>query len=144
MQDKKYNAILDFCQNDFIHWYLSRGRYFNFKQKNILAQFMPDKSPIGRDYANSPLCAYFYLAMELQHDRNQHDYTCFMYVYFGRFKPKSIKEYLHVDLNDSISKSKLYRIAHETAERINSLAIANMRMNEMLNNRGNVFQKSDT
>ena len=26
MQDKKYNAILDFCQNDFIHWYLSREK----------------------------------------------------------------------------------------------------------------------
>lgn len=136
----KNEIISDFINNEFIGWYLTRGRYLNSHQKNVLAQFMPSKSSVERDYRNSPFCNAFYLAMQLQLSKDEIKYNCFLFRYFKQFKPKTLKEYLHVDLKDEVNYHTANRWGLETAESIYSLAVVNTKMWDMMN--GNNFSFS--
>lgn len=130
--NKKNEHIIEFCDNEFTRWYNSRGKFLNSRFSNVLAQFMPSKSAVERDYPNSSFCNAFNLAMQLELDKNQVKATCFLYVYFKRYKPKTLKAYLHDDLHDEVMLNTAIRWAHEVAERIHHLAIINTRMYEMI------------
>lgn len=139
MKNKVNQHIIEFCDNEFTRWYNSRGRYLNSRVNNILAQFMPSKSGVDRDYPNSVFCNAFNLAMQLEIDKNPIKAVCFLYVYFKRYKPKTLKAYLHEDLKDEVTLITAIRWAHETAERIHHLSVVNTNMYHLLNAETNNF-----
>jgi hypothetical protein len=110
--------VKDFIEQEFIGWYLTRGRFINPNQQNILAQFMPSKSAPDRDYKMSALCAEFNLAIQYELGLNHVKTMCFIYTYFKRFAPKTLKAFVHQDLEDSICYATAQKYAHSTALKI--------------------------
>lgn len=133
MSTEETKRIMEFCDTEFVRWFATRGKYFNFKQANVLAQFMPSKSGIEKDYPVSPFCNFFNAALQLELDRSPIKTTCFLFVYFKHFKPKTLKAYVHEDLQDSISMATAIRYAHEAATKIDNMATLNLRMQAMIN-----------
>jgi hypothetical protein len=133
MADRKNQVIRDFCEDEYSRWLYSRSKYAKQLPMNILAQFMPSKSGIERDYNNSQLCAAFHLALMLEIDKNIGKATCFLYVYFSKARPKPIKT-LAFELG--ISRDTANQWAHDAAESIYRLANINVKLNEMMKNNG--------
>lgn len=125
----KNQAIRDFCDYDYPRWLYSRSKYAQQLPLNILAQFMPSKSGEERDYPNDPFCAAFHLALMLEINRNLNSAICFMYIYFGKARPKPIKS-LAYDLD--ISRETVNQWAHKSAENIYRLAQINVQLNAMM------------
>jgi hypothetical protein len=129
--------IHDFCEDDFAKWLVSRGRFISSYQQNILAQFMPSKSGIERDYPNSSLCNAFnlHLQLKLGSPKDEVDAMCFLFVYFKKWKPKSLKAYIHDDLKDSITMKTAIEKAHRVAETIYRSAQLTEKVNRMMNDK---------
>jgi hypothetical protein len=137
--EKINQHIKDFCEVDFTNWLNSRRNYLSGHQMNVLAQFMPSKAAVDRDYANCPLCAAFYMALMLEIDRDVEKATCFLYVYFPKYKPQTLKSYLHTGMGDKVAIQTAIRWAHDTAERIYHLAQVNVKLNAMMQSKEFAF-----
>jgi hypothetical protein len=137
--EKTNQHIKDFCEVEFSNWLASRRHYLTGKQMNVLAQFMPSKASVERDHLNSPLCAAFYLALLLEIDRDIEKATCFLYVYFPKYKPQTLKAHLHLDMQDKVTVQTAIRWAHDTAERIYHLAQINVKLTDMMKSKDFAF-----
>ena len=131
MADKRNQVIRDFCEDEYPCWLYSRSKYAKQLPMNILAQLIPSKGGVERDYNNSPFCAAFHLALMLEIDRDVQKATCFLYVFFHRARPKPIKT-LAYELG--ISRVTVNDWAHATAENIFRLANINIKLQDMIAN----------
>lgn len=130
MAEKRNQEIRDFCEWDYPRWLYSRSKYAQQLPLNILAQFMPSKSSIERDYENSQFCAAFHLALMFEIDRDIKKATCFLYVFFPRAKPAPLKTLAY---DYGIHRETAFEWAHQTAENIFRLAKINCKLNTMIN-----------